>query len=99
MRLKLIACNVLLRQICRLVSESSHVFDLEFTEYDAHDQSDILRQDLQTKIDTCMGKNYDAILLGYGLCGNSCVGISARDTQVVIPRAHDCCTIFLGSKE
>ena len=44
------------------------------------------------------GKNYDAILLLFGVCGNATVGIQARRTRLVIPRAHDCCTILLGSK-
>jgi hypothetical protein len=33
------------------------------------------------------------------LCGNSIVGICSENTPIVIPRAHDCCTLFLGSKE
>lgn len=41
---------------------------------------------------------YDAILLLYGLCGNATVGLRARRTRLVMPRAHDCCTILLGSK-
>ena len=41
----------------------------------------------------------DAILVGYGLCSNGLEGIVARHTPLVIPRAHDCITVFLGSKE
>jgi hypothetical protein len=42
---------------------------------------------------------YEAVLLGYGLCGNSTAGLKARRQPLVIPRAHDCCTLFLGSRE
>ena len=38
-----------------------------------------------------------ALLLG--LCGNATAGIEARNVPVVMPRAHDCCTVFLGSRE
>jgi hypothetical protein len=41
---------------------------------------------------------YDAILLGYGLCGNGLVGMEARGIPLVLARAHDCCTILLGSR-
>lgn len=41
----------------------------------------------------------EAILVGYGLCSNGLVGLEARDLPLVIPRAHDCITLFLGSKE
>lgn len=99
MRLKLIVCDVLMREVCLLIAKSPHIFDLEFTERDSHNQSDNLRKMLQDKIDDAVDKKFDAILLGYGLCGNATSGLKARDTPVVIPRAHDCCTLFLGSKE
>lgn len=99
MRLKLIVCDVLMREVCLLIAKCPHIFDLEFTERDSHDQSDNLRKILQEKIDDAVGKKYDAILLGYGLCGNATVGLKAHDTRIVFPRAHDCCTLFLGSKE
>jgi hypothetical protein len=98
-RLKLLGCDVFMRELCLLIAQSPHTFDVEFTEKDSHDHSDNLRDIIQQKIDQCDGKNYDAILLAYGLCGNSTVGLRAGDTQLIIPRAHDCCTIFLGSKE
>ncbi|MDP2982319.1 MAG: DUF1638 domain-containing protein [Candidatus Latescibacter sp.] len=41
----------------------------------------------------------DAILLGYGICSRGTLGISSRKYPLVVPRAHDCITLFLGSKE
>jgi hypothetical protein len=101
MYFKLIACNVFFREVCFEVSKSRHIFDIDFTEKGDHDRPDSLRQILQDKIESAeaSGKPYDAILLAYGLCGNALSGISARKTRIVIPRAHDCCTIFLGSRE
>ncbi|MBN1918632.1 MAG: DUF1638 domain-containing protein [Verrucomicrobia bacterium] len=100
MRLKLIACDVLTREVCWSVARSPHVIDLEFTPKGAHDESDTLRAMLQSKIDAASvsPEPYNAILLAYGICGNSTVGLCARTTRLVIPRAHDCCTLFLGSK-
>lgn len=100
MHLKLIACEVLTREVCHCVAGSPHVVDVEFTEKGAHDESDVLRGLVQSKIDEIQeaGKPYNAILLGYGLCGNAVAGLESRDTGLVVPRAHDCCTLFLGSK-
>ena len=39
------------------------------------------------------------MLFGYALCSNGLVGLTARNIPVVVPRAHDCITLFLGSKE
>ncbi len=41
----------------------------------------------------------DAVLLGYGLCSNGVVGVSARGAPLVLPRVHDCIALLLGSRE
>jgi hypothetical protein len=101
MRLKLIACNVFMREACHCIASSPHLIDAEFTELGDHVHSASLRQQLQARIDNAekSGKPYDAILLLFGICGNASVGLEARKTPLVVPRAHDCCTILLGSKE
>jgi hypothetical protein len=100
MRLKLIACEVFYREVCHCVATSPHRVDIEFTEKNAHERSDFLRSLVQSKIDAAEsdGAAYDAILLGFGLCGNGVLGAAAQRTPIVLPRAHDCCTIFLGSR-
>jgi hypothetical protein len=75
--------------------------DLEFTPKGAHDDPDVLRKLLQEKIEAAhtSDKQYDAITLCLGLCGNATIGLTSPGTPLVLPRAHDCCTLFLGSKE
>jgi len=46
-----------------------------------------------------MNDDFDAILLGYGLCSNGIIDIYSSKYKLVIPRAHDCITFLLGSKE
>lgn len=100
MRFKFLCCEVFIREACLAISNSPHTIDPEFSPKEAHENSDNLRKLIQAGIDTADEKGvYDAILLGYGLCGNSTAGIVARTVPLVIPRAHDCCTIFLGSRE
>lgn len=41
----------------------------------------------------------DYIVLGYGLCGNGVLGVKAEKQPLVIPKAHDCISLFLGSSE
>ena len=100
MLLKLISCNVFQREASWCITRSPHVIDAEYTELGEHVRSAGLRQIIQEKIDAteASGKAYDAILLLFGLCGNATVGLQARRTRLVIPRAHDCCTILLGSR-
>jgi hypothetical protein len=101
MHFKLLACETFTREICACMAGLPQVIDIEFTAIDSHDQPDALRNLLQGRIDAAeqSGRDYDAILLCYGLCGNATAGLVARSVQLVIPRAHDCCTILLGSKK
>jgi hypothetical protein len=43
-------------------------------------------------------ERYDAVVLGYALCSNSTAGLVARGLPLVLPRAHDCITLYLGSR-
>ncbi len=103
---KLIACNVFQRELCILLSRTHAIVDPEFLELGLHESPSTLREALQARIDAASGgegalrggRGYDAILLGYGLCGNGLSGIAARKIPLIIPRAHDCCTVLLGSK-
>lgn len=53
---------------------------------------------LQAEINKVDKDKYAALLLGYGLCNNGISGLTAS-LPMVIPRAHDCITLLLGSKE
>jgi hypothetical protein len=101
MRLKLIACNVFMREVCHCVARSPHIVDIEFTELGEHVHSDTLRARLQAAIDASdrAPTAWDAVLLAFGICGNTTVGLRAGCRPLVLPRAHDCCTILLGSKQ
>jgi hypothetical protein len=41
----------------------------------------------------------EQILLGYGLCSNGVVGVTARTAPLVMPRVHDCIALLLGSRK
>lgn len=97
-RYRIIACHVLWREICHFASTSKNVFDFVFLEQGLHDTPDILRERVQEAVDDTPD-DYDAILLGYALCSNGIDGITARHAKLVVPRAHDCITLLLGSKE
>jgi len=99
MRLKLISCEVLARQVYYVAALGPHVIDIELVSKGLHAEPDVLRADLQRRIDETEEGVYDAILLGYGLCSNSIAGLSSAHTRIVVPRAHDCITLYLGSAE
>ncbi len=100
MRLKLIACEILYREVCAAVARSTNQIDVEFLPKGLHDigQEGMSRR-LQEVLAAVDEARYEAVLFGYGLCSNGLVGLAARSIPLVIPRAHDCITLFLGGKD
>ena len=98
MRLKCIGCDALARLIYLCAATSPHLVDVSLYKLGLHRSPENLQERLQAEIDTQVGQGYDAVVMVYGLCGRATAGITARDVPVIIPRAHDCITLFLGSR-
>ncbi|MGD9157280.1 MAG: DUF1638 domain-containing protein [Desulfobacteraceae bacterium] len=99
MKFKCISCDALARQTYLCAAESPHLIDVELVSMGQHIKPKELNRTLQDKIDRVTDATYDALLLCYGLCGQATAGLMAREIPIVIPRAHDCITLCLGSKE
>ena len=94
---KVIACESLARPVYYFSALSPHRIDVELHRIGLHDHPDQLRIRLQESIDNS-APDYDALLLVYGLCGRAVEGLKSNQTKIVIPRAHDCITLLLGSR-
>ena len=95
----LIGCEIMFREICLCAAQSNNIIDLVFMPKGLHDVGQKnMSQTLQNELDKIDSKKYDAILLCYGLCNYGVKGLSAA-LPMVIPKAHDCITLFMGSKE
>jgi hypothetical protein len=99
MKIKCLCCNALTRMVYFCAALSPHQVDVDLFELGLHNQPGELRKQLQARIDEVSAENYDAIVLAYGLCGQATLGLTARRIPLVIPRAHDCITLFLGSRQ
>ena len=107
MRIALIGCMVMNREICRLVSESQNIVRTWWLKQGLHNTPEILHAELQKLIDEVELENqkqpsyarFDAIVLAYALCSNSVIGLRSQSLPIVIPRCDDCIALFLGSAE
>ena len=100
MKLKLISCEIFFREMEFLLKRVPRAIDVEYLQKGLHDiPSDEMRLRIQARIDEASQADYDAILLGYGLCNNGLDGLAARGIPLVLPRAHDCITLFFGSRQ
>jgi len=101
MRIKFIVCKVLQKEAYYCAGRSCNTVDIVLMPQGLHEEPDNLRAEAQKALNETsdiQGNVYDAIVLGYGLCSNGIVGLSAK-IPFVVPRAHDCITLLLGSKE
>ena len=82
MRLNLIGCEVLFREMCHACAHSPHQVDLEFLPKGLHDLGGKpMAAKLQEAVDRTPEGAYEAILLGYALCGNGLDGLQARQDR------------------
>jgi len=99
MRLKLIACQVFTRELCAAIAASPNEVDVQWLPKGLHSiDSASMQERVQYCVDGVSAAAYDAVLLGYGLCNNGLANIVARELPLVLPRAHDCITLLLGSR-
>ena len=92
---RLIACATVIEEILPLMPS---LLTYEVLDFGLHSNPDKLRAALQAAIDTTPS-NIRTVLLGFGLCAKSVAGLTTGNRTVVIPKADDCITIFLGSMD
>lgn len=109
MRYKVIACSVFTRELSLLAARADVVLDVTWIRQGLHNYPDRLRREIQAEIDraerriddatgvTRPPEEYAAIILAFGLCSRSVAGLSSRRLPIILPRAHDCIGVLLGS--
>lgn len=96
-RIFVIACGTLALDIRRVTDEMNPAVGTRFLPGGLHESPTRLHKEVQAAIDeiSASGK-WDRIIVGYGMCGRGTAGLRARGIPLVIPRVHDCISLFLG---
>ena len=107
--IKIIGCSVFKNKLEEILKKTSLEFDVEFINMKNHLDPEKLKEKIREEIlkteneDIKDERNknsqkYKKIILLFGLCGNSTAGLSSS-LPLIIPKVHDCCSIFLGSSK
>lgn len=83
-----IACAMLMDEIRNVYQKNNIKIPIVWMKRGLHSYPDALHSSLQKIIDE--HQDYKSILLSYGMCGNSTIGLSSANTKLVIPKFHDC---------
>ena len=98
-RFAVIGCSVFSREFYAAAARSPYHVDLTFLPYQLHGAgSKNMVAEIQKNLDA-VPAGYDAVVLGYALCNNGIIGLTARQAPLVALRSHDCIACFLGSLE
>ncbi len=92
-RIKIIACQTVGEELKSILPEN---FEMTMLEYGLHNVPKSLHAQLQAEIDATSDQ-VDVILFGYGLCGNSVIGLKSNTAKMVFPKTYDCIALLLGS--
>ena len=94
-----LTCSALARSVYAAAAVAPAIISVRLFDQGLHNVPGDLRTKLQAGVDAIAPDECDAILLAYGICGRSTIGLVAHHTPLVIPRAHDCITLYLGARE
>ena len=94
---KIIACGSIKPELEKIRGESQEV-DIEYLPQNLHRAPHKMAEVIQKSLDN-VAADVEKVILGYGLCSNGIVGVIAPEQGLYIPRAHDCITFYLGSRE
>ena len=94
MKRLLLGCGIMQRELEDAVKRYE-IDDLtiEWMQGGLHNNPQDLHNALQEKIDAAT--EYDEIILGYGLCGNALLGITATNCDVLYPKTDDCISALM----
>lgn len=95
MRIAVIACQTLRDELRLALKETGVNYPVFYIEAGLHSKPESLRKRIQQELD--MIDNVDTILMVFGYCGNSLMGVKSSCFQIVIPRVDDCIPLLLGS--
>jgi len=95
LRIAVVACQTIRDELRLALRETSVNYPVFYIEAGLHKKPEALHERIQQELD--MIDNVDTILLAFGYCGNSLMGVKSSNFQLVIPRVDDCIPLLLGS--
>jgi hypothetical protein len=90
-----VACRVMEPELERVRQQDSNV-EIRYIDQSLHRTPKKMPTLVQEQVDQAAAYA-TRIVLGYGLCSNGIVGVTARHQGLLVPRCHDCIGLLLGS--
>ena len=95
MKTAIFACNTIRDEIMLADNNVQSGHDFYWLESNLHNFPDKLRAGMQAQLDKLDG--YDRVLMVFGFCGNSILGLKTHSFEMILPKVDDCITLMIGS--
>jgi len=95
MRHCVIACETLRDELLHAMRLAQRHYEVFWIPSGLHSTPLKLKARLQEALDNLAG--FDRVLLCFGTCGNSILGLKLGAFEIILPRVDDCITLLLGS--
>lgn len=92
-----VACSTIRPELQAVMERYGCDYPVFYMDARLHDRPDDLRKTVQQTLDTLT--DVDRVLLPFGYCGGTTVGLRSGDFEMFLPKSDDCITLFLGSRE
>jgi hypothetical protein len=99
-KISVISCAVLEPEVRHFLRDNPRVRELEFIPLALHEDPARLQRELQEAVRRAEANPaVEAIVLVFGLCGRAVENLRHPRCPIILARAHDCVTLFLGDKD
>ncbi|UMZ74341.1 DUF1638 domain-containing protein [Natranaerofaba carboxydovora] len=97
----LVACETLKKELEASIEETEVDYEIIWVESGLHNTPEFLKSRLQEELDKLDNENnnVERVLLAFGFCGNSVLGLKSRNFELILPGVEDCITLLLGSDD
>lgn len=97
MKTVIIACHTMNDELNCAIQETGCEYPVLWVESGLHLYTETLNKRLQQELDRI--SNVDRVLMAFGYCGNSLLGLTSPAAELVFPRVDDCISLLLGSQQ
>ncbi|MBP1763671.1 MAG: hypothetical protein H6Q65_729 [Firmicutes bacterium] len=91
----ILACQTIRNEVRKAIEETGVPYPVFYLEAGLHNKPERLHARVMEEI--AMLDNVGTILMAFGFCGNSMLGLRADQAKIVIPKTEDCIPLLLGS--
>lgn len=95
MKAIVVACQTLQHELRLAIRQTGVNYPVFYIESGLHNNPDLLHQRIQETLDKI--DNVEVVIMAFGYCGNSLLGIHSSNFKIVLPRVDDCISLLLGS--